>query len=214
LKVWDLPTRLFHWLIVLTVAFSWYSAETGIMDWHYRSGIAALVLLAFRLIWGVIGGSTARFTSFVRSPAAVLVYVRRSAGKPIEGGHSPIGAYSVVAMLLALMVQIVSGLLAVDIDGIESGPLSYLISFDQGRIAANTHEISFSVLQALIALHVLAILYYRIRGRKLIEPMVTGRDPQLPPNAAGVTGGGTARAAVALVLAALIGWWINLGAPL
>ena len=91
MKVWDLPTRLFHWLIVLLVGFSWWSAETGNMDWHYRSGLTALVLLVFRLLWGFIGGSTARFSQFLRSPGAVITYLREPAG-PLRGGHNPLPA--------------------------------------------------------------------------------------------------------------------------
>lgn len=213
MKVWDLPTRLFHWLIVLLVGFSWWSAETGNMDWHYRSGLTALVLLVFRLLWGFIGGSTARFSQFLRSPGAVITYLREPAG-PLRGGHNPLGAYSVIAMLLALAAQIGTGLFAVDIDGIESGPLSYMVSFDQGRAAADVHEISFTVLQVLVVLHLLAIAWYRIRGRRLIAPMVTGRDRQLSAEAGELRGGGPVRAIVALGTALALGWWVSLGAPL
>jgi cytochrome b len=213
-KVWDLPTRLFHWLIVLLVALSWWSAETGRMDWHYRSGLAALVLLTFRLLWGFVGASTARFSHFVKPPAGVLGYLRRQAGTPYAAGHSPLGGYSVIAMLLALMVQIGTGFFAVDVDGLESGPLSSLVSFGQGRVAADVHENSFSVLQVLIVLHLLAIAYYRLRGRKLILPMVTGRDSQLGPAAGEVRGGGFVLAAIALALALMLAWWVSQGAPL
>jgi len=213
LKVWDLPTRLFHWLIVLVVGFSWYSAETGLMDWHYRSGIAALFLLAFRLIWGFAGGSTARFTHFLRSPQSVLRYLRRPADLS-TAGHNPLGGYSVVAMLVALLMQVVSGLLAVDVDGIESGPLSYLISFDQGRVAAAVHEITFTAVQILVLLHILAIGYYRLRGRRLLVPMITGRDAQISAAGDGVRGGGRVRTIIALLAAAALAWWISAGAPL
>lgn len=213
MKVWDLPTRLFHWSIVLLIGFSWWSAETGIMDWHYRSGIAALVALVFRLLWGIVGGSTARFSQFVRSPMMVLSHLRGRAG-PLRGGHNPLGGYSVIAMLLVLAIQIGTGLLAVDVDGIESGPLSYLVSFDTGRAAAEIHELSFAVLQVFIVLHLLAIAFYRIRGRRLIAPMITGRDPQVQPGSVEVTGGGPLRAILVLAIALGIGWWVNLGAPL
>jgi cytochrome b len=213
-KVWDLPIRLFHWLIVALIAFSWWSGETGRMDWHYRSGLAALVLLIFRLLWGVIGSSTARFSHFVKPPAGVVGYLRRPAGSPHLAGHNPIGGYSVIAMLLALTVQIGTGLFAVDVDGLESGPLSPLVTFRQGRTAADLHETSFAVLQGLIVLHLLAIVYYRLRGRRLILPMVTGRDPQLGADAGEARGGGLVRAALALGLALGLAWWVSLGAPL
>jgi cytochrome b len=212
-KVWDLPTRLFHWLIVLLVGFSWWSAETGHMDWHYRSGLTALVLLVFRLLWGVVGSSTARFGNFLRAPSAVIAYLRRPKDSAHAPGHNPLGGYSVIAMLLVLIVQVGTGLFAVDIDGLESGPLSYLVSFDQGRLTAKVHHLSFSAIQVLVVLHVLAIAYYRIRGRRLIMPMITGRDPQVPADAGQIRAGGPIRAVIALAIALAIGWWVSAGAP-
>lgn len=214
MKVWDLPTRLFHWLIVLVVGFSWYSAETGLMTWHYRSGMAALALLTFRLIWGFSGSSTARFMHFFRSPRAVVLHLRGGGSTSASAGHSPLGGYSVVAMLSTLIVQVVSGLFAVDVDGIESGPLSYLISFDLGRAAAELHEIAFTVIQMLVLLHVLAIVFYRLRGRRLLMRMITGRDAQLDAGTADVSGGGPVRAWGALLAASVVVWWIAAGAPM
>ena len=122
-KVWDIPTRLFHWLLVALFAFSWWSAENDEMAWHYRSGIVLVSLLVFRVIWGFVGGSTARFARFVKSPGKVLAYLRQQDAAP-PLGHNPVGGYSVVALLLALIVQTGTGLFATDIDGLESGPLS------------------------------------------------------------------------------------------
>jgi cytochrome b len=175
-KIWDLPTRLFHWLLVLLFSFSWWSAETGEMDWHRFSGTVLLGLLLFRLLWGFVGGSTARFSSFVRSPAVVLGYLRGAASP--RPGHNPLGALSVLALLLALAVQITSGLFATDTDGLESGPLSFLISFDASRTVAEIHETSFKLFLALVALHVATILLYLVRRRNLIAPMISGRDSQ------------------------------------
>lgn len=214
MKVWDLPTRLFHWLIVLLVGFSWWSAETGRMDWHYKSGMMILNLVAFRIVWGLIGGSTARFANFIKSPTVVLAYLRRPKDAPQEVGHNPLGGYSVVALLLLLAIQVGTGVFSVDIDGIESGPLSHLVSFDQGRAAAEVHEPSFTLLQVLVGLHVLAILYYRIRGRKLIMPMVTGRDAQLGGRTGELVRAGWLRFAIAVGIAFTLGWWVSAGAPI
>ena len=214
MKVWDLPTRLFHWSIVLLVGFPWWSAETGQMDWHYKSGLTALILLVFRILWGFVGGSTARFAHFLKSPMAAAAYLRRPKDAPKQGGHNPLGGYSVIAMLLALVVQVGTGLFAVDVDGIESGPLSYLVDFDQGRVAADVHHLAFTLVQILVVLHLVAIVHYRLRGRRLIVPMITGRDRQLSNGAAEVTGGGALRAVVVLAIALGIGWWVSLGAPL
>lgn len=172
-SVWDGPTRLFHWSLVALIAFSWWSADARHMDWHRYSGYAVLGLLGFRLLWGVIGGSTARFATFVRSPAAVLGYLRGV--EPSRHGHNPLGALSVLAMLVLLVAQVALGLFAVDIDGFESGPLSDLVSFEAGRWAAAWHHRVFNALLALIVLHAAAIAFYLvIRHDNLIGPMITG----------------------------------------
>ncbi|MCE7798275.1 cytochrome b/b6 domain-containing protein [Sphingobium sufflavum] len=211
-KVWDLPTRIFHWAILLLVVTSWRTAEMRAMDWHYISGVSALGLIVFRLVWGFVGGSTARFSDFLRSPAIVLRYIRRGQGAQASPGHNPAGGYSVVAMLVALIGQIGTGLFAADIDGLDSGPLSYLVTFDQARLAASLHGLFFNGLLILIALHLLAIIWYRIRhGRKLVGPMVTGRDAQLAASTASVTSHGPVRLIVAIMFAALLAWWIGQG---
>lgn len=211
-RVWDLPTRLFHWSIVLLVVTSWRTAETRAMDWHYLSGIAALGLILFRLIWGFIGARTARFSDFLRSPVAVLRYLRRGSILPATPGHNPLGGYSVMAMLLALLCQIGTGLFAADIDGLDSGPLSYLISFDQARLAASLHALFFNALLALIALHILAIIWYRLRhGRRLLGPMLSGRDEQLRDSALPMTRQGPVRLICAIFFASLLAWWVGRG---
>lgn len=176
-RLWDLPTRLVHWALALLVAFSWWSAENGQMEWHRWSGYTVLGLLVFRLFWGFAGASTARFSSFVKGPAAIVAYARTLGRRaPSEtAGHNPLGALSVVALLLALIAQVGFGLFAVDIDGLESGPLSRFVDFDTGRVFAELHETSFNILLALIGLHLAAVAYYLIYKRdNLIRPMVTG----------------------------------------
>ncbi|MET0364062.1 MAG: cytochrome b/b6 domain-containing protein [Sphingobium sp.] len=211
-KVWDLPTRIVHWSILLLIVTSWRTAEMREMEWHYVSGIAALGLILFRLIWGFIGARTARFADFLRSPATVLRYVRHGHGVPASPGHNPLGGYSVVAMLLALVGQIGTGLFAADLDGLDSGPLSYLVSFDQARVAASLHGLFFNGLLALIALHLLAIAWYRIRhGRKLLRPMLTGRDAQLAASTPSVASPRPARLISTIMVAALLAWWVGQG---
>jgi cytochrome b len=172
--VWDLPVRLFHWSIVLFIGLSWWSAEKSFDRVHFWSGHALLFLLAFRILWGFAGSSTARFATFVRGPGAVVAYLR--SGRDEQAGHSPIGALSVLAMLLALLVQIASGLIQVDEDDFVEGPLAGLVSYDAAVLAHDIHEWSFNMLLGLVALHLLAVAYYRlVRGRSLVRPMVTGR---------------------------------------
>jgi cytochrome b len=173
-RVWDLPTRVVHWAMAALIPWSWWTAEHDQMDRHRLSGYLLLGLLLFRLIWGFAGSETARFARFVRGPTAIWAYL---GGRLREGvGHNPIGALSILAMLAALAGQIGLGLFAVDEDGLESGPLSYLVSFDASRRAAGLHHQLFWAIVALAALHVAAILFYLMaRKRNLVTPMITGR---------------------------------------
>lgn len=203
IRVWDLPTRLFHWLLVALFAFSWWSAENREMEWHLLSGTVLLGLLAFRLLWGLFGGSTARFGSFVKSPLGVARYLRgRATALP---GHNPLGGYSVVAMLALLVVQVATGLFATDVDGLDSGPLSFLVSFEQGRSAAGWHELAFNLSLVMIAIHVAAIAYYLVaRRRNLVTPMITGRDTVDTAEALRPAGAGAFL--IAAAVAAALAW--------
>lgn len=177
-RLWDGPTRLIHWALVVLVGVSWWTHEIGRMDWHRWSGYMVLALLVFRIFWGFAGGTTARFGSFLKGPGAVAAYARTlfKPGAAALPGHNPMGGWSVLAMLLALVCQVTFGLFAVDVDGIESGPFSQYVSFDLGRRFAEWHEISFNILLALIALHILAVVFYLVVKRdNLIAAMVTGR---------------------------------------
>jgi len=175
--VWDFPTRLTHWLFVVCIGASWWTAEQRLMDWHRYSGYTMLGLLVFRIYWGLAGSTTARFARFLRGPRAVLDYFKLSRERRAHViGHTPLGSWSVVALLLAMLVQVTLGLFATDIDGLESGPLSHLVSFDGGRAFAEAHELSFDVLIALAVVHVLAIVFYLFYDRNdLTSPMLSGR---------------------------------------
>ena len=175
--VWDLPVRVTHWLFVACVAVSWWTAEQRVMEWHRYSGYTMLGLLVFRIYWGLAGSSTARFARFVSGPGDVLRHLRlRREQRARVVGHTPLGSWSVVTMLLAMGTQVTQGLFATDIDGLESGPLSHRVSFDAGRTFAEAHELSFDVLIALIALHVVAVLFYLLYDRNdLVSAMLSGR---------------------------------------
>ncbi|MFN3515062.1 MAG: cytochrome b/b6 domain-containing protein [Phenylobacterium sp.] len=175
--LWDLPTRIVHWALVVLILVSWFSGGEN-MQLHRWSGYGVLGLLVFRLWWGVAGGSTARFASFLKGPGAVAAYARtvfrREPGE--AAGHNPLGAWSVMAMIAALVVQATLGLFASDIDGLESGPLSYMVDFDTSRAIAEAHELVFRIVQALVALHIVAVLYYWAWKRQnLIGAMITGK---------------------------------------
>lgn len=213
-KVWDWPTRITHWLFVVLIPLAWWTAEEHVFDWHRRIGYILLALLLFRLLWGFIGSSTARFANFVRSPLATWRYVRGSDGAGKRIGHNPLGAWSVLALLGLMLTQIALGLFAVDVDGLESGPLSDLVSFDAGRTAAELHEIVFNLLLAFVALHVSAILFYAfVRRTNLVGPMVTGAM-RTDEEVGELAPAGWPSLALALVAAFAATWWISAGAPL
>ncbi|WP_407827034.1 cytochrome b/b6 domain-containing protein [Sphingomonas sp.] len=201
--------RLVHWLLAGLIAFSWWSVHNHHTDWHIWSGCAILTLLIFRLLWGFVGSSTARFASFVRGPRAVADYLR---GRWSGAGHTPLGALSVIAIFLAVIVQVGLGLVSQDEDGLYMGPLARLVGSDTSDKARDIHELWFNVVLALIVLHVAAIIFYRFRGKRLTKPMITGRavlDPGTRPMR-------PAKWWLALIcLAAALGIvrWIVAGAP-
>jgi cytochrome b len=174
-RIWDVPTRLFHWALVGLIGFSWWSAEEHHLDWHIWSGIGVLTLLVFRILWGLFGSSTARFANFIRGPRGVIGYLRDMKGwQPV--GHTPLGALSVIAMLGALLVQVGLGLFSADEDGFYQGPLAGLISIDLSDALTELHEDWFNVILVLVGLHIAALLFYRLAlGKKLIRAMLTGR---------------------------------------
>ena len=211
-RLWDGPTRLVHWGLVVTLSFSWWSAETDHLQWHRWSGYAVVGLVAFRLLWGFVGSGSARFASFVKGPASTLAYVRTLPSRAHDAvpGHNPLGAWSVVAILLVLVAQTVTGLFAVDIDAFEAGPLSDRVDFDTGRLFAKWHDWSFTALQGLVVLHLVAVAFYLFYKRaNLIGPMITGyRRFRTDP---GLVFAPLWRAVVATLVAAFFAWWVSKG---
>ena len=208
--VWDLPIRLFHWLLALLIGFSWWSVHNHHTDWHIWSGCAILTLLIFRILWGVVGSSTARFSSFVPGPRKLARYWR---GGWAGVGHNPLGGLSVLALLAAVAIQVGLGLISEDEDGVYFGPLAQLVSTDTSDKARDLHESWFNVILALIVLHVAAILYYRLRGRKLTLPMITGRAP-IEPGTEPMRPGKWWVALICLAIGIGVTRWIIAGAPL
>ncbi|MFL6729836.1 MAG: cytochrome b/b6 domain-containing protein [Sphingomicrobium sp.] len=207
--MWDLPVRLTHWLLVGLIAFSWWSVKNHHTDWHIWSGIAILTLLVFRLLWGFVGSSTARWTNFVRGPSAVMAYLR---GRWVRIGHTPLGALSVVAMFLVIAIQVGLGLINEDEDGLYAGPLAGLVSPDTSEAAHDLHERWFYVVMALVVLHLAAIIFYRVRGKGLTWPMISGRAP-LDSTALPMRPGKWWVALLCLAAALGTARWIVAGAP-
>lgn len=210
--VWDGPIRFVHWSLVLLIAFSWWSVENGEVEWHIRSGLSVLFLLLFRILWGFLGSSTARFRSFVAGPTKVVAYLRDPAGWR-RIGHSPLGSLSVLALLSLMLLQVGFGLPLSDEDGIVTGPLNRLVSFEAAEWAHDVHECLFNLLLAVIALHVAAILFYRWRGKRLVRAMVTGSSLDYPAGTEGMVAVGPARLALCLAIAGGVSWWVANGVP-
>jgi|SRR5581483_8617286 len=175
--IWDLPVRLGHWSMVLLFASSWLTGKLGWLTWHRWLGYVLLVLIVFRIYWGIAGSTTARFSSFLRGPRLGWAHARVLFTRLSDGtlGHTPLGGWNVVVMLSLLLIQVILGLFTVDVDGLESGPLSDLVSFETGRQFALWHARTVNVLIAFIILHLTAILHYWLYKRdNLVRPMVTG----------------------------------------
>lgn len=215
IKLWDVPVRSIHWAIVLLMPALWWTAETSDLTLHKQLGYVMLALVVFRIFWGFTGSSTARFASFLKGPRAIFAYASGLFGKEREAvvGHNPIGGWSAAILLLLLAAQIAIGLFAQDVDGIESGPLTYLVSYDTADAARGWHHLLFNILLGFIVLHVAAILFYLIVKRdNLVGPMITGSkafaaavdQPWFAP---------AWRIAVGAVLSAALAWWISAGIP-
>jgi cytochrome b len=186
--VWDLPVRLFHWLLVALIVALWVTATRGWMSAHYVCGMATLALLLFRIGWGVVGSSTARFVQFVRGPRAGVAYLRELAlgGHPLHAGHNPAGGWMVLAFLLLILVQAVLGLFANNEFDFE-GPLAGLVSGKLSDRLTRVHVFLFDAILACIWLHLCAIFFYRlVRRDDLVRPMLSGTksDAQVPPGTA------------------------------
>lgn len=209
LAIWDLPTRAFHWLIVLLIPALWWTAKNDRMEVHILLGQTMLALVLFRIFWGLIGSSTARFATFVKGPGGIRAYLRGAGDGRV--GHNPLGALSVIAMLLVLVMQVGLGLFASDEDGLHQGPLSHHVSLDAAETLADRHETMFNVLLVLIGLHLAAILFYLVvRRDNLIGPMVTGGRLSRGEEQA-MTAAPMSRFLVAAGLAAALTLWIASG---
>jgi len=177
--IWDLPTRLFHWVLVVLIALQYATAKFGLldMDWHFRFGYATLALIIFRIAWGFFGSQSSRFTHFVRGPVAVMRYVRSqfSTNPQMSIGHNPLGGWSAIVLLASVLVQAVSGLFASD--GVDTdGPLSDKVASSTVKLFTRVHAWNENILLVLIVLHVVAIaLYFALRHDNLLTPMITGR---------------------------------------
>lgn len=183
IRVWDLPVRLFHWALVILMTVSYFTGRAG-GDWmkfHFWSGYAILTLILFRIAWGFVGSTTARFSDFVKGPSAALRHVAELAGadRPREAGHNPLGGAMVVALIFGVLAQVVAGFFSADTDmGTVNGPLTRLVTDKWIERATAFHHFWVNVLLLLVALHVLAAIVYLVWKRQnLIGAMIHGRKP-------------------------------------
>jgi cytochrome b len=216
-RVWDLPTRLFHWALVVCMVGQAITGTIGgnAMLWHFRLGYTVLALLLFRIIWGLVGGRWSRFGAFIYTPQSVINYLKGQ-GKPEHSvGHSPIGAGSVFAMLGFLLMQVGSGLLSDD-EIAFAGPLTRFVSNATVSLATSYHKnIGKWVLLALVLLHLLAIIFYLRRKNKLVGAMLHG-DKELVMPAPPSRDDTVSRVSALLILAACaaVAYWVSsLSAP-
>ena len=212
IRVWDLPIRVFHWLLVLCIVGSLVSVNLGenAIEWHAYFGYSVLILLIFRILWGFIGSTHARFTSFFPNREKILNYLQGNAPRVL--GHNPLAALSVFALLLVLSVQVLTGLF-VDDEITFQGPLAKYVSNSLVSILSEIHEGNQVVIYVLITIHIAAIIYYKkFKGEDLITPMIRGDkeiDPSeeanyLPSDLGRASKDGALQRGIALVLLSLI----------
>jgi cytochrome b len=219
IRVWDLPIRLFHWLLVLAVVGLFVTGKVGgnWMEWHTKLGYFTLGLITFRVVWGVIGGFHARFVNFVRGPSTVLQYFKSLIGKSPAMhflGHNPMGALSTIALILVVGFQAVSGLFADD-EILLQGPYASIVPSAFSSLMTKLHHWNSNLIIGLVALHVAAILFYVfVKKENLVKAMFTGKKSveSIEPSDLNANEGGhpqaempeTARPAWLFVVVALI----------
>lgn len=208
--LWDLPTRLFHWLLLAAFVAAFITGQVGgnLIVWHGRLGVLILALVVFRLVWGLIGSTYARFSQFVAGPGAIARYLR---GQWQGIGHNPLGALSVMALLALLATQVGTGLFAND-DIAFTGPLYALVDAELSNRLTGVHKFLSDVLLGLVGLHVLAVAYYRrIKKHDLLTPMVTGWKNDAPAHSRSAQGGGIVAFATAALVAGAVAWAVGSG---
>ncbi|TAD77949.1 MAG: hypothetical protein EAY70_07640 [Sphingomonadales bacterium] len=211
--VWDPLLRLTHWSFPLLIPAMWWTAENSKWALHKRLGLVLLGLLVFRIVWGFLGPETARFASFIKGPGELIAHIRgQLADKAPRIGHSPLGGWSTLALLGAMLLQVSLGLFAGDpYDGM-TGPLNPIIGVALADTITELHETFFWVIAGLISLHLAAISFYAVRGDDLLSPMIGGNRPPM----AGLAGIGPmawGRGLLAVALAAGLALWVTYGAP-
>jgi len=210
-RVWDLPTRLFHWALAAAVVGLVVTGTVGAMEWHFRLGYVAMALLAFRLAWGFVGGRWSRFSAFLYAPRSVLAYLRGRAHPDHLIGHNPLGALSVFALLGILLLQVATGLVSDD-EIAASGPLTRFVSNATVRLASSWHAVpgKWAVI-VLVSLHLLTVLFYvAFKRRSMVRPMLSGDKLAAVGVKSSVDSVATRLTALAVFMVCMgAAWWVS-----
>ena len=212
-RIWDLPTRLFHWALLVCVVGLLITGNVGgaWMEWHFRFGYCVMTLLLFRIVWGLVGGKWSRFASFIYSPKSLMDYLSGRAKPEHSAGHSPLGALSVFGLLAFLALQVGTGLISDD-EITNAGPLTRFVKNATVSLATWWHkEVGNKVIVAMIVLHIAAILIYLWKKKQnLILPMIQG-DKQMAQavEASKDTAGSRVAALVVLAVCAAVVFWVQ-----
>lgn len=220
LLIWDLPLRIFHWSFVLTIFALWYTAEQGsdLVEIHMQLGYVALGLLTFRVLWGIIGPTHARFSQFILSPKKLINYLFKRDSQEQNtpnAGHNPLGALMVILMIVLVSVQAISGLF-IDNDVFSTGPYNSIVSGDIEKLMSFLHHNTFDLILIAIALHIGAIAYYAlVKKHNLVTPMITGKkDAKDVDSTAAIPHSKIILAIIlALLCAVFIYWLVVINAP-
>jgi cytochrome b len=214
--VWDLPLRLFHWLLVLSMAASWITAELGFdyTPWHMRLGYFSIGLVVFRVIWGFIGPKHARFSSFLTGPSGIWRYAKGlAAGTMIQtAGHNPLGGISVIVMLVLVGFQTATGLFATD-DIVWTGPYYGAVSGATADRLTSLHHLNFNIILVAVALHILAIaFYFLVKKQNLVASMFHGK--KLVAEHEAISTSEIVKAVIVIAISVgLVFWLINAAPP-
>jgi cytochrome b len=216
--VWDLPLRLFHWLLVLSMIASYTTAKLGFdwMQWHFYLGYWTIGLLVFRIVWGFFGPRHARFSSFIRRPSAIWLYLKsmfeRTSARAI--GHNPVGGLMVLVMLLLLSVQAATGLFTTD-DIVWAGPYNPAVSSSTASTLSTIHNINFNIILGAVGVHIAAILFYTFyKKQNLVVPMLHGHLPSaVVPEHEAISSSQLLKALIVSLVAAGFVYWLLAHAP-
>jgi cytochrome b len=216
--VWDLPLRLFHWLLVLSMIASYTTAKLGFdwMQWHFYLGYWTIGLVVFRILWGFFGPRHARFGSFIHKPSAVWLYLKGMFNResPRSIGHNPVGGLMVLFMLALVAVQVTTGLFTTD-DVVWSGPYYPAVSASTASTLSSIHSLNFNIILGVVGLHIAAILFYGLYKRQnLVVPMLHGHLPaNLVPEQEAISNSQLIKALVISLVAAGFVYWLVAHAP-